>query len=76
MDILLVQDTEELGAFTKNPFLPSKLSDYRGASARIWGICAKNSPLSSEDVDYRSSINCQREMVDALSEMIDDHSLG
>lgn len=73
MDILLVQDTEELGAFTKNPFLPSKLSDYRGAKAKIWGICAENSPLSSEDVDYRSGLGCQSEMVDALSEMIDDH---
>ncbi|PEL11947.1 glycosyltransferase [Bacillus sp. AFS017336] len=55
-DCLVVND-----AFTKdykdiNPYLPSKLSDYKGSGNNIWGIFEKGSILSRFDTKYKSEI--------------------
>ena len=46
-DILLVNDVSTIGNWEKNPYLPSKLSDYLGASCDIWAITEKGSVLDS-----------------------------
>lgn len=51
-DVLLVTDTSTAGSFTRNPFLPSKYSDYRGSGTPIWGIVENGSPLSATKLDY------------------------
>lgn len=54
-DVLLVNDAETTGsAFTVNPFLPSKYSDYSASTTPVWGIVAADSPLSGLPLDYRS----------------------
>lgn len=59
MDVLLVNDavSPEGGV---NPFLPSKISDYRGSSTPIWAIIEEGSPMDALDRDvvrFRSPIN-------------------
>ncbi|RUR27816.1 glycosyltransferase [Vreelandella andesensis] len=45
MDCLIVNDALTEGVKIVNPYLPSKYSDYLGASAKIWGICERDSVL-------------------------------
>lgn len=65
-DALIVQDAQTAGAFTVNPFLPSKLSDYRGSGARIWGIVEPGSPLAGQELDYLSRVGDIDSIRDAL----------
>lgn len=51
-DILLVNDVERSDQLPINPFLPSKLSDYRGAGRKIWAIVDEGSPMSDMKFDY------------------------
>ena len=55
-DVLLVSDVETKPNFELNPYLPSKLSDYKGSSTDIWGICERGSSLSKMDLKYKSYI--------------------
>lgn len=59
MDVLLVNDAlSPEGAV--NPFLPSKISDYRGSVKPVWAILEEGSPMDSLDhsvIRYRSPIN-------------------
>lgn len=55
-DVLIVNDVKRSAAQTVNPFLPSKLSDYRNSGAKIWGIVDSDSPLSQQTLDYVSSV--------------------
>lgn len=55
-DVLLVNDVQRTEKQHINPFLPSKLSDYRGSGARIWGLVDEGSPLSREPLDLRTPI--------------------
>jgi hypothetical protein len=54
-DILLVNDAITEGSFKVNPYIPSKLSDYRGSGSDIWSIYENGSQLSKEDAKYKSS---------------------
>lgn len=72
MDVLIVNDTEAAEGFGRNPFLPSKLSDYRGANARIWGITEDDSPLSATLLHYRTPKDSKEEIVKTLKEIITD----
>ena len=56
-DVLVVEDSFTKGDFIKNPYLPSKLSDYNGSNTSIWAICEENSEMSKLDIEYKSYIN-------------------
>lgn len=45
MDILLIFDAETIGIKPYNPYVPSKLSDYRGSTSKIWAFTEKDSVL-------------------------------
>lgn len=53
-DYLLVQDSE-VGVFpVANPYLPSKLSDYRGAGTKIFAIVAAGSEMAGMAFDQKA----------------------
>ena len=56
-DVLIVEDSFTKGHFIKNPYLPSKLSDYNGSNTTIWAICEENSEMSKLDIKFKSHIN-------------------
>lgn len=45
MDALLIFDAETKGIKPYNPYVPSKLSDYRGSNSKIWAFTEKDSIL-------------------------------
>lgn len=51
-DVLLVNDT--VVPLEKNPFLPSKVSDYLGSGVPIWAVVEEGSPLSSLATRFQS----------------------
>ena len=55
-DALLVTDAETKGKFDRNPFLPSKYSDYRGSGVPIWGHVENGSILSEQKLRWMSYI--------------------
>lgn len=58
MDVLLVEDSSIKGVYDINPFLPSKISDYKGSGSNIWAICDKNSIMDGmDDIKYKSYLN-------------------
>lgn len=56
LDALLVRDAETVGVFPKNPFLPSKYSDYKGSGTAVWGVVEPGSPLDGMPLDHRSEV--------------------
>ena len=54
-DCLLVNDAVT-DPQIRNPFLPSKWSDYRGSGTPIWGLLEEGSPLSAQPVTYISPV--------------------
>ena len=55
-DCLLVNDARTLDTHSVNPYLPSKLSDYRGSGTPIWAISEPGSVLSQQDTAYQSEL--------------------
>lgn len=55
-DVLLVEDSQK-GNFKINPYLPSKISDYKGSGSSIWGVCESESVMDNLDIDYKSKLN-------------------
>lgn len=55
-DWLLVCDARAAEVHGINPYLPSKLSDYRGSGAKIWAMIEDGSVLSTTKVDARSTL--------------------
>src|SRR5699024_10424847 len=51
MDILLIFDAETVGIKPYNPYVPSKLSDYRGSTSKIWAFTEKGSVLDLTEED-------------------------
>lgn len=49
MDVLLIFDAETIGIKPYNPYVPSKLSDYRGSKSKIWAFTEKDSVLDLTD---------------------------
>lgn len=57
-DVLVVPDVQSNG-YIRNPYLPSKLSDYRGSGVDIWGVVDSSSSMSSLTSDvltYRTPL--------------------
>lgn len=59
-DCLIVNDAVTKGVKALNPYLPSKLSDYKGGGSNVWAICEPGSPMdklaSAGEVAYRSEV--------------------
>lgn len=70
-DVLLVEDSDK-GNFKLNPYLPSKLSDYHGSDAAIWGICEEGSIMDSLNLDYKSKLNDIDSGKKAIEKIIED----
>lgn len=55
-DVLVVNDATTANHHPINPYLPSKLSDYRGSGSNVWAVYEEGSALSSFETAYRSPI--------------------
>lgn len=56
-DYLLVNDAQTLGLKSRNPYLPSKVSDYLGAGRPIWALSEPGSMLDRVPLPEGSSRN-------------------
>lgn len=66
-DVLIVNDAITLDTHVRNPYLPSKLSDYRGSQAKIWAISEPGSALTAFKADYESTRGSIEEAKSVLS---------
>lgn len=55
-DCLIVNDALTADSHTKNPYLPSKWSDYKGSGRPVWGLVEAGSPLSNQPLTYSSPV--------------------
>ena len=72
-DVLLVNDLSTIDNWEKNPYLPSKLSDYLGTSCDIWAITEKGSVLDSLDLKYKSDIYDFNTSVEVLLQILEEY---
>ena len=72
-DILLVNDTVTGESFEFNPYLPSKISDYKGSGRDIWAIYEDKSTLSRLDVRYKSDLSDYSQSRDVLVDILKDY---
>ena len=72
-DILLVNDAITEGGFKVNPYIPSKLSDYRGSGRNIWSMYENGSQLSKEDAKYKSPVNDFNKTREVLINILKDY---
>ncbi len=71
-DVLIVEDSSTKGDFIKNPYLPSKISDYNGSNTSIWAICEENSEMSKLDIKYKSYINDIDSNINTLNSIMNE----
>ena len=69
MDCLLVNDATTPPEVGVNPFLPSKISDYKGSGRPVWGIVEPGSRLSMEPLTYVSPTDHVSAAVQVLSQI-------
>jgi glycosyltransferase involved in cell wall biosynthesis len=55
-DCLIVNDALTTEHHQRNPYLPSKWSDYHGSGRRVWGLVEEGSPLSARPLDFASPV--------------------
>ena len=72
-DCLIVNDLRSKGNFERNPFIPSKISDYLGSGTDVWRICEYNSEMSKIDTKYLSYIDNIFSVQKTLSNIINDN---
>lgn len=72
-DCLIVNDLKSKGNFERNPFVPSKISDYMGSGTDIWRICEKNSQMTKIETKYISYIENIFSVQKTLEEIIKDN---
>lgn len=71
-DVLLVVDADTRGSrYVRNPFLPSKVSDYAGAGVPIWAVVEPGSPLDGYATEYKSNLDDALGAARELARMID-----
>lgn len=72
-DALVVNDAETRRFKWINPYLPSKLSDYRGSGASIWALFEEGSELShfgsDKGVVYKSRIGDEEQVISVLTRL-------
>lgn len=72
-DCLVVNDANTKQYKSINPYLPSKLSDYLGSGADIWGIYEKDSILSSYSLSYKSELGNIDETIAVFKQLVNKH---
>ena len=55
-DVLVVNDAATTAHHEVNPYLPSKVADYRGSGTPVWAICEPGSVLATLDFEHRSDL--------------------
>lgn len=71
-DCLVVNDAYTKNKKDINPYLPSKLSDYKGSGKKIWAIYEKGSILSGLDLPYKSELGNIYEATTAFEQIVRD----
>ncbi|MEY8715423.1 glycosyltransferase, partial [Francisella philomiragia] len=72
-DCLIVNDAKTKPEKKLNPYVPSKLADYRGSGNDIWAIYEKGSILSrKKEIKYFSELGNVEETVKILNKIIND----
>nr|WP_255337288.1 glycosyltransferase [Marmoricola sp. URHB0036] len=69
-DVLVLDDARTSGSHDVNPYLPSKLSDYRGSGTPIWAIAEPGSVMSSLQFEYESTLGDVDQAVAVLRELV------
>jgi len=73
-DALIVSDAETKGIKWVNPYLPSKLSDYKGSGASIWALCEEGSELDRLEFHkktlYRTRIGCSEQSLSTFLKLL------
>ncbi|MBC7630884.1 glycosyltransferase [Aeromicrobium sp.] len=75
-DCLLVNDVDTSKTSTINPYLPSKLSDYRGSGTPIWAIVEPDSILSQQFTDHQSLLGDVAGAARVLGELTIKHAVS
>lgn len=71
-DALVVIDTFTEGTrYTKNPFLPSKVSDYLGSGTPVWSMFEPGSPLSTMETDFSSKLGDPSQAAQELIRLVE-----
>jgi glycosyltransferase involved in cell wall biosynthesis len=73
MDVLLVNDASTTGRYPRNPYLPSKWSDYAGTGSDVWAVVEPGSVLSGKKSRYQSRIGDVDAAHAQLVAIIKDH---
>ncbi|MET9022923.1 glycosyltransferase [Actinopolymorpha sp. NPDC004070] len=55
-DCLVVNDALTSDTHARNPYLPSKWSDYAGSGRPVWGLVEECSPMSTRPLDHLSPV--------------------
>ncbi|GAA2755351.1 glycosyltransferase [Actinopolymorpha rutila] len=55
-DCLVVNDALTSDTHARNPYLPSKWSDYAGSGRPVWGLVEEGSPMSTRPLDHLSPV--------------------
>jgi glycosyltransferase involved in cell wall biosynthesis len=69
-DCLIVNDAVTAASHPRNPYLPSKWSDYRGSGTPVWGLVERGSPLSEHALDYVSPVGDVASAIGILARLI------
>jgi poly(ribitol-phosphate) beta-N-acetylglucosaminyltransferase len=69
-DCLIVNDALTADSHERNPYLPSKWSDYTGTGRPVWGLVEAGSPLSTRPLAFSSSVGDVDAAVGVLRELV------
>lgn len=70
-DYLVVNDAQSGSRHTRNPFLPSKWSDYRGSQAEVWALVEDGSMLSTMPTALQTPLGDPAAARDVLWERVE-----
>lgn len=73
MDVLLINDARTVDLYPRNPYLPSKWSDYAGSGSEVWAVVEPGSVLSGKKSRYQSQIGDVDGARAQLDAIIEDH---
>lgn len=79
LDGLLLFDAHTIGIKTLNPYVPSKLSDYKGSGKHVWAFTEKGSVMSQDEdiintpmTDFEHYIDGFQQIKDAVTRLKTD----
>jgi glycosyltransferase involved in cell wall biosynthesis len=72
-DVLIVNDAHTTDYFPRNPYLPSKISDYLGSTTPIWAVVEPGSIMSTMIFAYESRLGDKAGAVNVLRQIHRTH---